>query len=561
MKTKKLVLLLILTLWLVFIFSNNAFAIDSSSSLYSKIASWIWDSIYSWILKFITLAISVLIGFMAWLMTFWILFLSYLMDMIFIKVPYIWDILWAWGDIVFIQTVQMITTIILIFSIAIWLFLWGTSYIKNVFNQITLWLQAWNKWNIFRDLIWKFVVVLLVLSIPFSLPSFFKWVNSISSWILQMEISKFDKQDQIVILSKPLTSLVELGLWLPSSDWMSSKPNDNENKNFTSIHNRSEWEWVINWNLEFSTVFWSIIDKSMFQFWRFVNLASIIGEKEAINNIDSNDSKDVAVLLQDLAQWTQKWLIVFLFISIFYVILLYTIFMKLFSLFMALVTRFVNIIMSSMYLAFHIAMLGSDNTRGFWAKNLWSFVWDIIVTPVIAAFIWIAILILWFFASVIGIWDDSFIYFATWTDISWYEWILFSWMLVLAILYWILNKLNKLVEYVGANFENIISSKWGQWMQDSYATPWEAMNAAWKTWWLWKKVWSMIWVWYAWSMMKWKITNWVKDMIYWDKNIRDIKDRAVWEWAAIANNDLAEKTKLKAIEKYTKKWNNTKIEK
>jgi len=555
MKTKKILFYTISIIWIVLLLSNNVFAIEEWSSWYEKLGSSVLDAIYTWMLKFITLAISILIGFMAWLMTFGILFLSYLMDMIFIKVPYIWDILWAQWDMVFINNVQKITTIVLVFSIFVWLFLWGFNYIKSVIEQITMWAQNWNRFNIAKDIMWKFFVVLLIFTIPFSLPYIFKWVNTISAWILKMEISAFDKEDQIIISSRPLTSLVELWIWLPAVDWISSEQDENNGKTFTSIHDRQNGDGIRNWNLEFKLIFKSIIEKSIFQFGRFTNLAMTISQKETLNNIVENNTWSTAKELEQQAEGHEEWLVIFLFISIFYIVMLYIIFMKLFNLFMALVTRFVNIIMSSMFLSFHLAMLGSENTKEFWKRNLWSFIWDILVTPLIAAFIWIAILILGFFASVIGTWDDSFIYFATWNDIEWYESVLFSWMLILAILYGILNKLNKVVEFVWANFENIISTKGGQGIQDSYATPWEAMDASGKVWGMWKKVGTMLWVAKAWAMMKWTIAN----KYNWDPIFNRLKEQAKEEWVKQANVEKLSEITLKTKEKYDWKWNNTKI--
>jgi len=558
MKNKKILLYIVLSLGIVYLLIGQSFAaIDTAdSSIAWSFVWWVINLVWASVLKFITFALSYLIWFMAWLMTFGILILAYLMDIIFIKVPYIWDILWAQWDIVFIHNVNMITTIILVFSVFIWLFLWGFNYIKSVFDQVTMWAQAWNKVNIFRDIIWKFLVVLVILTVPFSLPVIFKWINTISSWILKMEISAFGKEDQIIIASKPLTSLVELWIWLPAVDWLSSDAEDNEWKVFTSIHDME----TVNWTLSFKTILGGIIDKSMFQYWRFVNLALTIWEKSWTANMNEDKSVSLSESTTQWADWHEKWLVIFLFISIFYIVLLYTIMMKLFGLFMSLVTRFINIIMTSMYLSFHIAMLWTDNTRWFWARNIWSFIWDIIVTPVIAAFIWIAIIILWYFVSVIWIWDDSFLYFATWSDLVWYENVLFCWILIMALLFWILNKLNKVVEYVWANFENIISTKWWQWMQDSYATPWEAMDVSSKVWSMWKTVWKYFGVSKAWGLVKWQVVTGMNKMLYWDPILNKLKEEAQYEWVRQANqeqlNQIISKT---ASENAKTMWNNTKI--
>jgi hypothetical protein len=130
-------------------------------------------------------------------------------------------------------------------------------------------------------------------------------------------------------------------------------------------------------------------------------------------------------------------------------------------------------------------------------------------------------------------------------------------MLVLAILYWILNKLHKLVEYVGANFENIISTKWGQWMQDSYATPWDAISASNKVWWFGQKVWTMLWVWKAWSMMWGAIASHYAE----DPMLKKLKEEAKYEWVREANQWIFSNIKSETIKKFNNKWNNTKINK
>ena len=231
--------------------------------------------------------------------------------------------------------------------------------------------------------------------------------------------------------------------------------------------------------------------------------------------------------------------------------------MKLFSLLMSLVTRFVNILMTSMYLSFHIAMLWSENTKWMWAKNIWSFVWDILVTPLIAAYVWICILILWFFADVVWSGSEWLLYFwanSWWTD---YQSHLFTWMIMLIILWWMLNKLQKLVEFVWANFENIISSKWGQGMPDSYSNPAEAMNASSKVWWMAKTTWKYMGLWYAWGkakaawMVAWVAVKegavWMSKAWYkWTKSI-------IWKWVNKMKYKLAKKPSISA--------NNTKINK
>jgi hypothetical protein len=556
MKTKKIIIKLLIIIWIFSLFIGNAHA-----NLASDFMSSAWDSLLYYGVLWINYAIWFLIAFIAGVMTFWILFISYVLDLIFIKVPYIWDIIGEWWDVVYIQTVQKLTSIVLLFSIAFWLFLWWTTYIKDVIDKVTNWLQSWSKWSIYRDVLEKFVVVLLIFSIPFSLPVLFKWINSLSWGILAMEISTFKEEDRIVILSKPLTSLVELWIWIPAVDWLDSNIEENEWKEFISIHNQKEWDWIENWQLKFSKIFNSIADKSLFQFWRFLNLAWTIIENEWLNEVSKNYSDNIATNAENLYEWAKTWLILFLMVSILYIILLYIVFMKLFALLMSLVTRFVNIIMTSMYLSFHIAMLGSDSTKEFWKRNIWSFVWDILVTPLIAAYLWISILILWFFASVVWAGDEWFMYFWVWGNIDDYQVSLFTWMLVLIILWGMLNKLQKLVEYVWSNFENIISIKWWQWMKDSYSNPWEAMNAAWKVFWLAKTTWWMLSFWMAW---KWiqnlkNSTQWYVswNILWWNKTwmIDDLKNKAVSEWLADSNKEMLNNLKEQTI------TNNTKINK
>jgi len=540
-------------------FTSNAFAIEENSFFVTKLLSWIADSIYAWLLKWAVVVISTLIGFLAWLLTFGILFLSNLMDLVFIKVPYIGDILGIQWEDVYKNTISQLTTIILMFSLSMWLILGWAQYIKRTIDEISIWGQGGDKWSLSRDLWVKLFVVILILTIPLTLPVAMKGVNSLSAGILRMETSGFAKSDQIIIASKPVTSLVELWLGLPAVDGLSNDREENEDLIATSIHNRKNGEGIENGNIQFSLIFDSIIKKSMFQYGRFVNLATTISDKETVENIVDSWATGTATRLEQQAIGQREWLVIFFFIAIFYVVMLYTIFNKLFAIFMALVTRFVSIIMTSMYLPFHFALLGSENTREFGKRNIWSFVWDILVTPVIAWYVGIAILVLGFFASVIGAGDDSFIYFATGTDVDGYESVLFTGMLVLAILYGMLNKLFKVIEYVGANFENIVATKWGAWIQDSYATPGDAMSAANQTMSLWKTVGTMMGLWVAASQAKWAALNKGKTIVGWDPKLNQLKEQAEMEGLKQANaSKLTEITK-KTVEKHS--GNNTKIQK
>lgn len=554
MKTKKTIIRIAMVIALYLLWVSNTYA-DFGSDL-------IGDFFTSLLIvgaKWLNYVVWFIIAFVAWVLTFWILFISYLLDLIFIKVPYIWDIIWEWWDVVYIQTVKNFTNIVLLLSIWAWLMLGWVNYIKDVIDRLTLWLQSWSKWSIFRDIWGKFIVVLLIFSIPYSLPSLFKGVNSLSSGILAMEISEFSDEDKIVIQSKPITSLVELWLWIPAVDFLdddlkTNKDNIKDWKIYTSIHNQQSWDWIENWEINLSKIIESIIDKSLFQFWRILNLAWGIIEIEWLNenNKDENlnsgtEDERWGKYTNNMYEWAKNWVITFLFITIIYIVLLYIVFMKLFALLMSLVTRFVNILMTSMYLSFHIAMLWSENTKWFWAKNIWSFVWDILVTPLIAAFVWMWILILWFFASVMWAGNEWFMYFGIWSEWDEYQSALFSWMLIMIILWGMLNKLHKVVEYVWANFENIVSTKWWQWMQDSYSNPGEAMGAASKVFWMAKTTW---WIMSLWMVAKWMqkaktgIPNYVKwTMLGWDNRRRIAEAKEAFKVDEV-KKQLANNTKI-----------------
>jgi hypothetical protein len=122
-----------------------------------------------------------------------------------------------------------------------------------------------------------------------------------------------------------------------------------------------------------------------------------------------------------------------------------------------------------------------------------------------------------------------------------------------------INKLSKTVEYIWANFENIISSNWWQWMQDSYASPWDALNASNKVWWMWKSIWSYLWFAKAGSMVWSNFKSSLNNMMNWDPLVGKVKDDAKYDWTREAHNELYNQIKSDTINKYTGKENNTKI--
>ena len=86
MKTKKILFYVMVSISLFVLFSNNTFAVNEDSWLITQWWSSIVDFATIWILNGINAIVSFLLWFMAWLMTFWALLLSNIMDLIFIKV-------------------------------------------------------------------------------------------------------------------------------------------------------------------------------------------------------------------------------------------------------------------------------------------------------------------------------------------------------------------------------------------------------------------------------------------------------------------------------------------
>lgn len=159
-----------------------------------------------------------MIGFLAAVMTTACLFFAWVIDTYLFSVPTLSKVMnEASANMVMAATGWKIAWIAVIVFLFLSVTSFGYTYIRGLYNQLISGFQD-REWKMFSQMIWKIAVAFLIfLSVAWVVP-FGKAFNYTATYLYTTIVTPFGKDDVELMRTKPIQTLVEVALLLPTDD-------------------------------------------------------------------------------------------------------------------------------------------------------------------------------------------------------------------------------------------------------------------------------------------------------------------------------------------------------
>lgn len=441
---------------LVLLVPSFAFAADSAPSglmaTLNWISSFVWDfnnsvinlvwmAVYAIVIKIV----NVIVSWMLWLG----FFVASAMDIFLIQVPDLSSLINSVAPQTgaeagaFLQNAFFTASLfMLVISVGLWLFMGWFQFLKVAIANINQTARDDDERKMwFVKFTFKMIFALMSIAlIPLLLKVLFYILFLISVLVFKMGIAPLnveDWHDRDLLFKYPMTTI-----------FMAATDIDGPNRKLI-LENYAKNQWVKQSFNDNIGIYVSIVNDKVYTVLKEASTLDI-------TSLSSISWSAVGNQIASVAKAAFYIMLIFMFL---------TINMKIFTM---LMTRYIGIIIHSVFIPLNVAMLWSPYVEKIWLRSIVSYIWSLLITPIIygVAWFWITILLTFKTNVQVSLWAGANV------DVYLYG----SLMLVLG--YWLYTFLYQVSQNFGSELENIVLGYSGRSWYDSSSDVQQGMGAA-----------------------------------------------------------------------------------
>lgn len=433
-----------------------AFAADAGTSWFMSTLNWIsnfiwdfnnsvinlvWIAIYAIVIKIVNIIVSWMLWlgfFVASAMDIFLIQIPDLSSLINSVAPQTWAESWAFLQNAFFSA----SLFMLVISVGLWLFMWGFQFLKVAIANINQTARDDDERKMwFVKFTFKMIFALISIAlIPLLLKVVFYIFFLISVLVFKMGIAPLnveDGHDRDLLFKYPMTTIFMAATDIDGPNRKLILENYAKNQGVKQSFNENIWIYV------------SLVNEKVYTVLKEANTLDI-------TSIGSISWTAVGNQIASVAKAAFYIMLVFMFL---------TINMKIFTM---LMTRYIGIIIHSVFIPLNVAMLWSPYVEKIWLRSIVSYVWSLMITPIIywVAWFWITILLTFKTNVQVSLWSGASV------DVYLYG------SLMLVLWYGLYTFLYQVTQNFGSELENIILGYSGKSGYDSSADVQQGMGAA-----------------------------------------------------------------------------------